>query len=124
MIETKLNPLGGLYRLLGKTKDTTIEIGADATVRVTAGKTTMVIPIQLALALQTEQAKKFLSDPVIASYLVAQNDRETRLWAAQELLRKAVQDQRRDWVVRAVENGLLDEQTAWILARLKFKYSP
>lgn len=120
MIETKLTQFNGLYKLLGKSEQLTIAIGADATVKVCVGTTRMVIPVQIALALGTKEAQEFLADPVIASYLFAANDRETRVYAADLLLRKEVQDKRRAFVVQFVEAGLVGEQEAWVLARLKY----
>lgn len=121
MIETKLTPFRGLYKLLGKSEDMLIAIGADATVKVQVGQIKMLIPIQIAIALGSKEAQSFLADPAIAAYLYASSERESRVYAANTLLNRDLNDKRRAFVAEVTAQGLASEQEAWVLAKVKFK---
>lgn len=121
MIETKLTPFRGLYKLLGKSEDMLIAIGANSTLKVQVGQIKMIIPIQIAIALGSKEAQTFLGDPAIAAYLYASSESESRVYAANTLLKRDLNDKRRAFVAEIVASGLAGEPEAWILAKLKFK---
>jgi hypothetical protein len=117
-VKTQFNPMRGLYKLLGRSEECIIEIGANATVKVTVGSTKMVLPLNIVMAIQSKPAIDYLRDPAVSSYLFAANERETRNWAARTLVNAMMQDSRRDFVRELVDFGL-SETEAWVLARLK-----
>ncbi len=121
MIETKLNPLHGLYKVLGKSEDMTIAVGADSTIKVQVGGLKMIIPIQIAIALGSQEAQSFLADPAIAAYLYASSELESRVYAANTLVKRDLNDKRRNFVAEILASGLASEAEALVLAKLKFK---
>lgn len=118
-MKTEFNPLRGLYKLLGRSEDLVMELGANATIKITVGQTVVVLPARVVHAIQSQPAIDYLRDPAIATFLYAANERETRVWAARELVSSELMDLRREFKRQLMEFGL-SEAEAFILARTKY----
>jgi hypothetical protein len=119
-MKTKIHPeFRGAYKIFGETKQARIEIGSDCTIRLTVSKTHMVLPISIAVALGTREVQDFLADKSIGPYLFAQNERETREYAARCLLDREKVDARREFARACMDLGET-ESMAWTLARTKY----
>lgn len=115
-----VNQLGSPWRVIGKSGEASLAVSPDGRVKVQAGGQVAVIPLAIALALGTQEAKAFLSDPVVAEFLYAPADRAARVRAAKALADTARVNERRGYVALLVSEGLASEPEAWALARLKY----
>lgn len=107
------------WRIIGRDNSTSISIAPGGGVKVQAAGRTVVIPFEVAMVLQSEEARRFIADPAVAPFLYAASERESRLRAAKMIAEKDLTAKRRDFVHKAVKIGV-SEPEAWALARLKF----
>lgn len=108
------------WRVLGTDGHTKISVAPPCSVRVQVGDVVAVVPMDVALALQTDEAKAFLKDPAVAPFLYAGSERESRIRAARLLASKKLSKLRREFVDALVQANLASESEAWTLASLKY----
>lgn len=123
-MDIKLGDLAGTWKVLGTDGHTRISIAAPSSVKVEVGegefKQTLVIPIEIVVALQTAEAQTFIKSPLVAPFMWAANERKSRVQAAKGLANLELGRLRREYVALI---GQLDPSMgvgeAWALARLK-----
>lgn len=108
------------WRVLGEAGGAKISVAPPTSIRIEACGLVAVVPLPLVLALQTAEARAFLSDPAVVPFMYAANDRESRIRAAKLLASKGLAKSRRELVDALTKQHGLSEVEAWDLARLKY----
>ena len=88
--------------------------------KVELGGAVYVLPVELVVALQSEETKRFLSDPTVAPFLYGTGDRDSRVNGARKLALLELGQKRRDLVAHLMTDHGLTEREAWNVARIKY----
>ena len=111
-----VNQPGSPWRVIGQRGDVSLCVSPDGKVKVQVGDSVAVIPVAIAVALQTQEARQFLGDPVVAEFLFAPAERTTRIKAAERLADSERLNKRRAFVALLLGQGVCPEHDAWIAA--------
>lgn len=122
-MEIKLGDVAGPWKIMGTDGHTKLSVSAPTSIKVEVGvgeeKVTVVLPIQVVVALQTKEAIEFISSPLVAPFMWAANDRDSRVNAAKGVANLELGRKRREFVAMAqAADPNLGVGEAWALARM------
>lgn len=107
------------WRILGKSGEVKISVAPPTSIRVEVGGHTAILPIQIVMALQTDEAREFVTNPAVGSFLYGTSERESRIRAARKIAELGLAKKRRDFVDSLMAHGVSVGE-AWELAKLKY----
>ena len=96
-----------------------ISVAPPTSIKVEVDGVTAVVPIAIVLALQTEEARRFVANPTVGSFMYGASTRESRIRAATDLERRQTSAKRRAFVEAACLSGVTESE-AWMLSKVKY----
>ncbi len=124
-MDFKLSTTQGPWKIMGTDGHTKISVSPPTSIKIEVGegeaRVSCIVPIQVAVALQTQEAIEFIQSPLIAPFFWAKSERAPRTQAANGLANIDLGRERRAYValIQQIEPGIALGE-AWDIARLKY----